>query len=88
MDFSQEKKQTERKNDTAQFLASEATPKSRIMVGFGIRSPISIFVTSTFTDAAAAKIFLTSTSLMLTSSNDAVIFGCTPRVHFHNLVPT
>ena len=40
MDFSQEKKQTERKNDPVRFLAFEVTPKSGTIVRFGIRFPL------------------------------------------------
>ena len=44
-DFSQEKKQTERKNDLVRFLAFEVTPKSGTIVRCGIKFPLSIFVT-------------------------------------------
>ena len=44
-DLSQEKKQTERKNDLVGFLAFEVTPKSGTIVRFGIKFPLSIFVT-------------------------------------------
>ena len=44
-DFSQEKKQTERKNELVRFLAFEVTPKSGTIVRFGIKFPLSIFVT-------------------------------------------
>ena len=40
-DFSQEKKQTERKKkDRVRFLAFEVTPKSGTIVRFGIRFPL------------------------------------------------
>ena len=44
-DFSQEKKQTERKNDLVRFLAFEVIPKFGTIVRFGIKFPLSIFVT-------------------------------------------
>ena len=44
-DFSQEKKQTERKNDLVRFLAFEVTPKSGTIVRNDIKFPLSIFVT-------------------------------------------
>ena len=43
--FSQEKKQTERKNYLVRFLAFEVTPKSGTIVRFGLRFPIPISVT-------------------------------------------
>ena len=44
-DYSQDKKQTGRKNDLVRFLAFEVTPKSGTIVRFSIRFPLSIFVT-------------------------------------------
>ena len=44
-DFSQEKKQTERKNNLVRFLAFKVTPKSGAIVRYGIKFPLSIFVT-------------------------------------------
>ena len=57
MDFSQEKKQSERKDDPVRFLAFEVTPKSGTIVRFGISFLLSIFVTVPH-------------SLMRTNSND------------------
>ena len=91
-DFSQEKKQTERKNVTARFLAFEATPLSGTIVRIDTRFPLSIICyPSSFACASVVKSFWRRCLLCLRIlmmkhfRNDAVIFGCTPWVDFHNV---
>ena len=89
-DFSQEKKRTERKDDTVLFLSFDSIVRDHRSLRYKIPS-IDFCYRSSFADASVAKSFWRRRLLRLRIlmmkhlRNDAVIFGCTPWVNFHNV---